>query len=333
MTGDCACAVRDERDSVLKVNKAFRFASVCSKITLLALVLASVSTSALAADQERPFELAYTTSGDEAQVVQQVEQKLTAAGFEIVGEYAPYTDARFSKGEIVSAEVIGITNAALKQAAAQTEFGGYAVVQRVTVTKVNNQIQVAYTNPAYMGNAYRLKSSLANVEAQLGKALGAQQAYGSKDGLTPEQLQKYHYKMMMPFFTDQDLLAQYDSYDKALAAVNAGLAAHKGGASKVYQVAIPGKQQTLFGVALSGPSGYSCGGDLHIMSIIDDDAIKSTGHLPYGILVSDGKVYALPAKFRIAVNFPDLSMMGSNGFLTIRCAPGAIEKSLKDASQ
>ncbi len=317
---------------MLKVNKAFRFASVCSKTTLLAFLLASVSTRAFAADQERPFELAYTTSGNVAQVVQQVEQKLSAAGFEIVGEYAPYTNAKFSKGEMVSAEVIGVTNATLKQAAAQTEFGGYAVVQRVTVTKVNNQIQVAYTNPAYMGNAYRLKTSLASVEAQLGKALGAQQAYGSKNGLTPAELQKYHYKMMMPYFTDQNLLAQYDSYDKALAAVNAGLQAHKGGTSKVYQVAIPGKQQTLFGVGLSGTSDTACGADLHIMSIIDSGAIKSTGHLPYGILVSGGNVYALPAKFRIAVNFPDLSMMGSNGFMAIRCAPGAIDKSLKEAS-
>ncbi len=318
---------------MFKVKKAFLFASVCSKASLLALVLASVSNLARAAAQERPFELAYTTSGNMAQVVQQVEQKLTAAGFEIVGQYSPYTDAKFSKGEVVSAEVIGVTNPALKQAASQTEFGGYAVVQRVTVTKVNDQIQVAYTNPAYMGDAYRLTSSLGGVEAQLGKALGAQQAYGSKNGLSPAALRSYHYKMMMPYFTDQDLLATYDNYDKALEAVNAGLAAHKGGTSKVYQVAIPGKQQTLFGVALSGPANNACGGDLHVMSIIDDQSIKSTGHLPYEVLVSGGKVYALPAKFRIAINFPDLSMMGSNGFLTIRCAPGSIEKSLKEASQ
>jgi hypothetical protein len=113
--------------------------------------------------------------------------------------------------------------------------------------------------------------------------------------------------------------------------VNAGLAAHKGGTTKVYQVAIPGKEQTLFGVALSG-AGDACGGDAHIMGIIDTDNVKSTGHLPYGILVSGGTVYALPAKFRIAVNFPDLSMMGSHGFMTIHCAPGAIQKALKDAS-
>ncbi len=69
------------------------------------------------------------------------------------------------------------------------------------------------------------------------------------------------------------------------------------------------------------------------MSIIDFDPVKSTGHLPYEIPASGGKVYALPAKFRIAVDFPDLSMLGANGFMAIRCAPDAIEKSLKQASQ
>jgi uncharacterized protein (DUF302 family) len=309
-----------------------RTSSIHGKLLLLAFALVSLSLQASAADQLKPFELAYTTSGNIAQVVTQVEQKLVANGFEVVGSDAPYTNLKFSNGEMVSAEVIGVTNAALKQAAAETEFGGFAVVQRVTVTKVNDQIQVAYTDPVYMANAYRLKNNLAGVQAQLAKALGAQAAYGSKNGLSSSSLQNYHYKMMMPYFTDRDTLAQYSSYRQAIDAVNAGLAAHKGGTSKIYQVAIPGKEQTLFGVGLSGPSGNECGGDAHIMGIIDSQNIKSTGHLPYEILVSGGTVYALGAKFRIAINFPDLSMMGANSFMSIKCAPSSIETALKDAS-
>jgi uncharacterized protein (DUF302 family) len=301
------------------------------KLSSLAMVLISLSIVASAADTLKPFELAFNTTGDIAPVVTQVEQKLAANGFEVVGTYAPYTNLKFSNGETVSAEVIGITNPALKQAAAETPFGGFAAVQRVTVTKVNDQIQVAYTNPTYMANAYRLKTDLAGVNTQLAKALGAQSAYGSKNGLTASSLQNYHYKMMMPYFTDLDTLAQYPSYQKALDAVNIGLAAHKGGTTKVYQVAIPGKEQSLFGVGLSGAQGEECAADGHIMGIIDGSPVKSTGHLSYEILVSGGTVYALPAKFRIAINFPDLSMMGPSGFMAIRCAPGAIEASLKDA--
>lgn len=289
---------------------------------------------ASAAERLKPFELASTTAnGDMAQIETQVKQKLTANGFTIVGSYAPYTDMKLPSGEVVSAEVIGVTNAALKQAASQTEFGGYVAVQRVTVTKVNNQVQVGYTNPVYMANAYRLKNNLESVDAQLKKALGSEEAYGSKNGLKASSLRDYHYKFMMPYFTDPDTLAEYGSYQEAINAVNAGLAAHKGGATKVYQVAIPGKEETLFGVALSGPRGNECSGDAHIMSKIDFRDVKSTGHLPYDILVSGGKVYALGAKFRIAINFPDLSMMGSNSFMSIMCAPGAIEKALKEAAK
>ncbi|MES2365051.1 MAG: hypothetical protein V4563_04240 [Pseudomonadota bacterium] len=288
---------------------------------------------ATAAERLKPFELASTdANGDLAQITAQVKQKLTANGFTIVGSYAPYTDMKLPSGAVVSADVIGVTNAALKQAASQTDFGGYAAVQRVTVTKVNNQVQVSFTNPVYMANAYRLKNNLEGVDAQLKKALGSEEAYGSSKGLTPSGLRDYHYKFMMPYFTDPDTLAEYGSYQEALNAVNAGLAAHNGGTTKVYQVAIPGKDETLFGVALSG-KGDACSGDAHIMSKIDFKDIKSTGHLPYDILVSGGKVYALGAKFRIAINFPDLSMMGNNSFMSIMCAPGAIEKSLKEAAK
>jgi hypothetical protein len=233
--------------------------------------------------------------------------------------------------------VIGVTNPALLAAAAATKFGGYAAVQRVSVTQVTSkgatQIQVAYTNPTYMANAYRLNSDLRGVAADLGNALGTQQAYGSKKGLTAADLRDYHYKFLMPYFDDAHHLAKYASYAQALSAVKAGLAAHNGGTREVYEVAIPGKQQTLFGVALAGTADNQCSGDQYIMSRIDFRALKSTGHLPYDILVSGDRVYALAVKFRIAINFPDLSMMGSNSFMSIMCAPDSIEKALKAAAR
>ncbi len=304
-----------------------------ARISLAALALALLTSSASAMAQLKPFELAYTTKGEMPQVTAQVKDKLVRNGFEIVGSYSPYNNVKFSKGDMVTAEVIAVTNATLRQAASQTDLGGYGAVQRVTITKVNDQIEVAYTNPTYMANAYRMKNDLSGVQAQLAKALGAQEAYGSKDGLSAANLQVYHYKMLMPHFTDQDTLAQFGSYQQALQSVNAGLAAHKAGASEVYEVSIPGKEQTVFGVALSGPEDYECGGDAHVMSVVDFQQIKSTGFLPYEILVSGGKVYAQPGKFRIAVNFPDLGMMGPNGFMSISCAPGAIEDALKKASK
>lgn len=303
---------------------------------LLAAVLLLASGLAQAQQRLKPFELAASRSGDLDQVSTRVQQALTDAGFTVVGSYTPYADAKFADGQSVSARVIGVTSPALKQAAAQTRFGGYAAVQRVTVTAVTRggktQVQVAYTNPVYMANAYRMKSDLSDVAAALRQALGSQRAFGSGDGLTARRLRKYHYKIFMPYFTDPDKLARFSDHAQAVAAVQAGLAAHKGGTSAVYRVDIPGGNATLFGVALSGPSDNACSGDRHIMSRIDFAAVKSTGHLPYGMLVVGDTVYALPAKFRIAINFPDLSMMGSHSFFSIMCAPKSIKKALKSAA-
>jgi hypothetical protein len=64
------------------------------------------------------------------------------------------------------------------------------------------------------------------------------------------------------------------------------------------------------------------------MNELDFKAVKSAAHLPYDILVADNKVYAQYARFRIAISFPDLSMMGSNSFMNIMKAPEAIREAL-----
>jgi len=66
------------------------------------------------------------------------------------------------------------------------------------------------------------------------------------------------------------------------------------------------------------------------MDYIDFADVKSTAHLPYEVLVSGNRVYHLFARFRIAISFPDLSMMGSNSFMSIMSAPGAIKDALTE---
>ena len=79
----------------------------------------------------------------------------------------------------------------------------------------------------------------------------------------------------------------------------------------------------------------NCSGDEFIMSRIDKATPRSTAHLPYEIVVSDGTAYALFARFRIAINWPHLPMMASETgatFMNIMCSPGAIEEALIKAS-
>ena len=287
---------------------------------LMSLFILATGFSTVSAENLKPFFLASAVSGNQAQVVSETKSKLTAAGFEIVGEHTPYAGAT----------IIIVSNDALKANAKATEFGGYGAVQRVAVTDMSGTIQVSFTNPVYMANVYRMQGQLTDVEAALSGALGNKNAYGSKKGLKVKKLHKYHYMFGMPYFDDPDVLAKHGSYDEAIKAVEAGLAAGKGGTSKVYRVDIPGKKQSVFGVAMT--EGMSS--DVTIMTEVDFQDTRSTAHLPYELLVhEDGKVYALAGKFRIAASFPDLSMAGSHSFMGIMSSPAAIKKALSEASK
>lgn len=290
-------------------------------LSVLGLAGLAVS-SANAADNAthyKPFVLASIEKGQDMNaVVQSVRKKLTSNGFTIVGSYMPYD----------SATVIIVTNDALKQNAAASSYGAFGAIQRIGVTKTADGIQVAYTNPVYMANVYQMKSDLNNVSSELAKALGHEKEFGSEKGLTAEDLRDYHYKWLMPYFTDRLNLASYYDYQTAIKTVEKNLKSNKAGVTQVYRVDIPGKQETVIGLKMPGKLGSECSGDKYTMSRIDFKKLKSTPHLPYEIVINKGKVVALPAEFRIAIDFPDLSMIGSNSFASIMCAPDSYKTAL-----
>jgi len=280
--------------------------------------------SAIADEVLKPFVLAYKTTGDVNTVASAVKDKLTGAGFEVVGEYSPY------KG----AYVIVVTTDALKAVAAKSERGGYGAAQRIAVTKNVDDIEVTYTNPVYMAAAYRMAGDLADVRTQLESALGTEYNFGSKEKLTAEDLQHYEYMRLYGQFDEPYKLAEYDSHAAAVKAVEDALAAGYGGAKKVYRIDIPGKDETVFGVALKGVKSKDCSSDEYIMSRIDKLTPRHTAHLPYEILVNDAVVEALYARFRIAINWPSLPMLPgfTPTFFSIMCAPDDIEGALTKAS-
>lgn len=261
----------------------------------------------------KPYLLAEESSSLFAEKLGTVKQALTAAGFEIAGEYRIQEDAA----------VLVVTGDTLKKAAAATDLGGYGAAVRVSLTGVAGKVQVAYTNPAWMANVYRMGADLSDVAATLGGALGAGVPFGSKDGLTATQLRSYHYMMTMPYFTDQEVLATHASYAEALEKVEKGLELSKD-VRRISRIDIPGKEQSLFSVAILDGSGS----DATVMKATDTAQLRHTAHLPYEFLVSGGKVLMLHGKFRIAQSFPDLTM---GTFMKISGAPGAIEKAIKSA--
>jgi len=283
---------------------------------------AFLSGAVQADDLLKPFVLGSKGPGELAAKVEASKQALVANGLQVVGSYTPYANTT----------IIAVTNDELKRTAAQSENGGFGAAMRVAVVKAGNEVQVSYTNPAYWANAYRMKSDLKGVSAALEKALGRVEEFGAK-GLTPAKLRKYNYMFGMEKFDEPSELATYKSYEEAVKTLEANLAAGVSGVTKVYRIDIPGKQETVFGVAMKSKTDADrYMDDKYIMSEIDFKDVKSAAHLPYEILVSGKNVYALYARFRIATSFPDLSMMGSNSFMNIMKSPEAIRKALMAAA-
>jgi hypothetical protein len=285
----------------------------------LSLVIFALSAAVAFAQDAvlKPFVLASKGAGDVAQKVEVTKAALTKAGFTVAGSYSPYANTT----------IIGVTNDELRSTAAKSEHGGFGAAMRVAVVKVKDEVQVSFTNPTYWANVYRMNGELKDTTAKLQAALGKVEEFGAK-GLTAAQLRKYHYTFGMEYFDEPNEFVKYGSHEEAVKAVEAGLAAGKHGVTKVYRVDVAGKKEVLFGVAMKGVGDNKIMDDTYIMNEIDFRDVKSAAHLPYDILVSDNKVYAQYARFRIAVSFPDLSMMGANSFMNIMKSPEAIREAL-----
>ena len=283
------------------------------KITTLAALLLGLTASiaapsSFAEENLKPYHLANPSS----LTLDSVKSGLTSNGFQIAGSYSPYAGTT----------IVVATNDALKKLASASKFGGYGAMIRVAVTDVNGQAQTSYVNPQYMKNVYRMKGDMTPIASALEKAMGKDKSFGSAEGLSASELQKYRYMFAMPYFDDQIELAEFDNYQTALSKVEAGLSQGKG-IKKVYRIDIPGKDEAVFGVAITEGDGA----DKTVMTAIDTGALRHSAHLPYEVLVSGKNVYMLSGKFRIAQSFPDLSM---GNFMSISAAPDAIELLLKE---
>jgi len=282
---------------------------------LVFMLLGMVSVQA--AERLKPFVLGSIGPGDIKSKVNETKSALVSQGFRLVGEYIPYENAH----------ILIVTNDDLLKLAAKDT--GYAATQRVSITKADGKVQVAYVNPIYIQYAYRMEGSMQPVAEKLKAALGAQETFGSKKGLKPKKLKKYHYTFGMEYFDDPYELKTFSSHGAAVNAVDKGLAAKKGGLSQVYRMDIPGTKMTIYGVAMKQSDGGAKEiDDAYQMGIIDFNELKQTAYLPYEILVNDKQVEALHMRFRAAVHFPDLSMAGENSFMKVMSSPGAIEKAM-----
>jgi hypothetical protein len=283
--------------------------SRCVWAALLAALACSV-TAANADERLRPYILVDAEAGTLAAAESRTRAQLEGSAFTVVGEYSPYDGAK----------VIALSHPELLAAAAGTEYGAYAAVLRMALTENAGVVERSYVNPVYMGLAYQV-GSLDSVAAALQALFGEGESFGSAKGLTEKKLSRYRYMMMMPTLRDHDRLGSFDSHAAALETIRRHLAANDHSLRGVFEVAVPGTEEVLFGVGI----GAGDGADATVMATTDTGTPRHTAHLPYAVLVSGSDAYALAGKFRIALAFPDLGM---GTFMKISAAPAAIRDAL-----
>jgi len=287
---------------------------------LLCLFLFSTPLAADTAYQ--PFILASINESNLAEQTDATIAALESAGFTVAGRYAP----------LPNANVVVVTSPELLAIAAQSDKGGYGAGQRISVTERDGKTEVAFVNPLYLQHAYRMGADLREIHDRLATALGNLESFGTKKGLTAKQLGKYHYMMGMQRFDDPSELGSFATHEAAIAAVEQGLARQGDALTQIYRIDIPGKQQTVFGVGMKAAGASDDEMDIdgaHQLSIVDFEGYSKVAYFPYEVLVNGNEVEALHMRFRMAVHFPDLSMMGAHGFTKLMSSPGATEDALE----
>ena len=276
------------------------------------------STASQAETTYEPFVLASVNDAGLEQQTRDTIDALLLAGFDIAGRYAPLEDAN----------VLVVTSPELKNIAAQSDKGGYGAGQRVSIAVRDGRTEVVFVNPLYIQQAYRMGGELQGVHDQLSKALGNMESFGAEKKMTAEKLGKYRYKPLMQQFDDSSKLGSFQSHEAAVAAVEIGLAAEGDALTQIYRIDIPGKDQTVFGVGMKATSDdkkEQAIDEAHQLAVVDFEGHSKVAYFPYEILVDGTDVEALHMRFRMAVHFPDLSMMGKHGFIKLRASPGATE--------
>lgn len=273
-----------------------------------------VCAAALADTGYQPFILASVNETGLEEQAALTTNALTAAGFTVAGRYAPLDNTI----------VMVVTSPELQEIASASGKGGYGAGQRISITEREGGTEVAFVNPLYIQFAYRMEADMQGIHDQLSEALGNREAFGAKKEMTAKKLGKYHYKPMMPYFDDPFELGSFENHEAAVAAVEKGLAVEGDALSRIYRIDLPGKDQVVFGVGMKAVSeDEETIDEAFQLSVVDYDGYSKVAYFPYEILVDGASVEALPMKFRMAVHFPDLPMMGKHGFYTLRASPGA----------
>lgn len=243
-----------------------------------------------------------------------LETKLAAAGFTVIGRHMP-------KGLPQNGTLV-VTDPGILEAI--RSIGGSAVVASGIRVGVRADGSVSYMNPDYWYRAFlrgKFSSAQAAVkaaQARLVQALGEGAPFGGN--VDADDLPNYRYMFGMERFdSGNSELVTHASFEEALASVQSNLAKQVADTSKVYEVVMPDQKIAVFGVAMNNAGS----GEGWWVNKIDGS--EHVAALPYELFIVGNKVYALYARYRIALAWPDLGM---GQFMGIVNAPQAIHDTM-----
>jgi hypothetical protein len=245
------------------------------------------------------------------------EQKLSAAGFTVVGRYEPQGIA--GRGVVVA------TEPALVEAV--KAVGGTAVVAIPIRVGVKADGSISYLNTEYWGRAYlrknygRAEGALKSVAGKLQAAFGSAKPFGGD--VDPDDLPSYRYMFGMERFDDRSKIKEYDSFQEAVKVVQTNLGKGVAGLGKVYELVYPDRKIAVFGVAQNDKE-HGEGWWVNKINGADHIAV-----LPWEVFVVDGKVMSLHGRFRTALGWPSLSM---GQFMAIGTHPDATLRMMEDVA-
>ena len=276
----------------------------------------------------KPYTMGAQSSETLDVVREKTSQALSTAGFTILGEYQPAMDETRWVYVVNSNEMI-------ESVQAIGGLTGFAAALRVALTIEDGLVNISYTNPVYLGQAYfqkkfsEVEDNFRLVQEKMKQAMSGlgtvnDQPFGAEEGLSPKEISHYHYMFGMEYFEDVVDLTEFSSYAVGKSIIESKLA--KGGDTRlVYAYEVPGQDLKLYGIALSGEFGEE-----HFLPIIDIGSPKHTAFLPYEILLMGDTAVMLHGRYRIALAFPDLTM---TTFSKIMSTPGNIEDLMRSVTE
>ena len=266
----------------------------------------------------------YIKIGESSESIQQVSDKVISTlkenSFTVLGTYNPS-----NKNTL---KVIAFTRTDLKNTVVKvTDRGALAATFKVGLIQKDGKVVISYTNPdyilrAYLGNNYntfkgtfeKFSTDLKTTFSSIGNAFIP---FGGT--IKADKLKKYHYKIMMPYFTDPVELNEYASFEEGLKTIENNLKAKKGQTVQVYKLVYKNEKVAVFGVGLQSKED----GESVFLPKIGEDHVAA---MPYEIILQGKTATMLHGKYRIALHWPELTM---GTFMKIMSTPGDIEDTLE----